>query len=122
MTYIDGMMAPVNAGGRDDYRAFAQKMGAVFREYGALRVVDSWGSDVPDGKRTDMKRAVAAEEGETVAFGWVEWPDKATRDAAWEKIMKDPRMGPENHGAMPMDGARMIFGGFEVVSDIGAAA
>jgi uncharacterized protein YbaA (DUF1428 family) len=43
-------------------------------------------------------------------FSWVEWPDKATRDAGMEKFMQDPRM--EAASACPFDGKRMIFGGF----------
>ena len=40
------------------------------------------------------------------------WPDKATRDKGWEKIMADPEMQP---GAQPMpfDGKRMFWGGFK---------
>ena len=45
-----------------------------------------------------------------MVFSWIEWPDKATRDAGMEKVMKDPRMDVANE--MPFDGKRMIFGGF----------
>ena len=114
MAYIDGVMAPTKADDRDAFIAAAKTTAALFREYGATRVVDGWGADVPDGTRTDMKRAVAAEPGEIVTFGWIEWPDKATRDAAWGKLMADPRM---QGMTMPFDGKRMIFGGFEVVSE-----
>ena len=41
--------------------------------------------------------------------------DPATRDAAWEKLMKDDRMMAVD---MPFDGKRMIFGGFEVVLEL----
>ena len=114
MAYIDGVMTPTKAGDRDAFIAAARKMAALFREYGATRVADGWGSDVPNGKQTDMKRAVAAEPGEVVTFGWVEWPDKPTRDTAWAKLMADERMKDMQ---MPFDGRRMIFGGFELVSD-----
>jgi uncharacterized protein YbaA (DUF1428 family) len=73
---------------------------------------------VPDGKVTDFRRAVQANDDEAVVFSWVEWPDKATRDAAMgkmEELMKtDPRMNPEKN-PMPFDGKRMIFGGFAPV-------
>ena len=75
------------------------------------------GDDVPHGKQTDFYRAVAAKEDEAVLFSWIEWPDKAARDAGMQKVMEDPRMGPDN--PMPFDGARMIFGGFSPVLDIG---
>ncbi|GHC97202.1 hypothetical protein GCM10007320_51810 [Pseudorhodoferax aquiterrae] len=57
---------------------------------------------------------------ETVAFSWVEWPDKATRDAGMKKMMEDPRMDPSAPGnpPMPFDGKRMIFGGFAQVVEV----
>jgi uncharacterized protein YbaA (DUF1428 family) len=76
--------------------------------------VDGWGDDVPDGKTTDFRRAVQAEAGESVVFGWVEWPSKAVRDEAWQKIMADPRM--ENLKP-PFDGKRMVYGGFAPILD-----
>ena len=80
------------------------------------RVVECWGDDVPEGKVTDFRRSVQAKEGESVVFSWVEWPDKATRDAGMEKFMKDPRM--EAAGEMPFDGKRMIFGSFAPVVEL----
>ena len=89
----------------------------MFLEYGATRVLECWGDDVPKGKQTDFQRAVQAKDDETVVFSWIEWPDKATRDAGMEKVMKDPRMSPEKN-PMPFDGMRMIFGGFTPVVEV----
>ena len=61
---------------------------------------------------------MAAKDDEAVLFSWIEWPDKATRDAGMKQVMDDPRMGPDN--PMPFDGARMIYGGFAPVVDLGA--
>jgi uncharacterized protein YbaA (DUF1428 family) len=118
MTYVDGMMAPAEAESREAYTAFAKSMAAVFRDHGATRVVDCWGDDVPDGKITDMKRAVAAKAGEVVGFGWIEWPDKATRDAGWNSAMADPRMRPPGDANAGFDPKRMIYGGYAVISDL----
>ena len=98
-------------GNKEAYRAMAAKAAGMFKEYGATRVVEAWGDDVPDGKVTDFRRAVKAEDGENVVFSWVEWPDKATRDAGWAKVMADERMKPD-HDNMPFDGKRMFWGGF----------
>ncbi|MBU6207484.1 MAG: DUF1428 family protein [Alphaproteobacteria bacterium] len=116
MSYIDGMIVAVPRASKSDYIEFAHKMNALFLEYGATRLVDAWGEDVPHGKQTDFHRAVAATEDETVVFSWIEWPDKATRDAAWGKIMEDPRM--KSAEKPPYEGSRLIYGGFEALIDI----
>ena len=57
---------------------------------------------------------------EKVVFSWFEYPSKAARDAANEKMMSDPRM--KDMGAnMPFDGKRMIMGGFDAIVEEGAA-
>ncbi len=115
MSYIDGFVIAAPTADKQKFLDHAKRMDAIFLELGALRVVEGWGEDVPDGKQTDFKRAVAAKFDETVVFSWIEWPDKAARDAAMIKMRTDPRMMAE---PMPFDGARMIFGGFDVVVDI----
>ena len=91
MTYIDGFLTAVPAANKDAYRAHAREALPIFKEYGATRMVETWGDDVPDGKVTDFRRAVKAEAGEVVVFSWVEYPDRAARDRANEKMMTDPR-------------------------------
>jgi uncharacterized protein YbaA (DUF1428 family) len=93
-------------------------------ELGATRILECWGDNVPEGKMTDFHRAVQANDDETIVFSWIEWPDKATRDAAMSKMgemtKSDDRMNPEKN-PMPFDGKRMIFGGFTPVVELGAA-
>ena len=119
MTYIDGFVIPVPAGKKQAYREHADKAWQLFKEYGARRVVECWGDDVPDGKVTDFRRAVKVQDGENVVFGWIEWPSKAMRDAANKKMMADPRMKMED---VPFDGKRLIYGGFELLLDSGELA
>ena len=107
--YIDGFVTPVTPGNRKTYVAMAEKVAAKFLAHGAVRSSENWGDDVPDGKVTDFRRSVKAEADEAIVFSWVEWPDKAVRDAGWEKMRADPDMWPE---AMPFDGKRMVSGGF----------
>ena len=114
--YVDGFVLPVAHANREAYLALAEKAAAKFEEYGALRIVETWGDDIPDGKLTDFRRAVKAEEGENVVFSWIEWSDRAARDEAWPKIMADPDMHPD-HGNMPFDGKRMFWGGFDMLLD-----
>jgi uncharacterized protein YbaA (DUF1428 family) len=114
--YIDGIAAPVPLANRAAFIDMASRTARLFREHGALRVVEGWGDDVPDGKITDFRRAVEAREGEAVVFSWIEWPSKQVRDEAWPKVRTDPRMQPDK-GTLPFDGQRMIYGGFATVLD-----
>jgi uncharacterized protein YbaA (DUF1428 family) len=116
MSYIDGFVMAVPDANRQAFIDHAGKFDPIFLEFGATRVLECWGDDVPDGKVTDFRRSVQAEEGESVVFSWVEWPDKATRDAGMEKFMQDPRM--QAAGDMPFDGKRMIYGGFAPVLEL----
>jgi len=117
MTYIDGFVIAVPEANKQKFIDHAELIDPIFKEFGALRVIECWADDVPDGKTTDFRKAVKAEPGEAVVFSWIEWPDKATRDAAMAKMMEDPRMNPEMN-PMPFDGMRMIYGGFAPVVDL----
>ncbi len=111
MNYIDGFVAAVPAANKEAYLKHAADMAVVLKEYGALKSIEAWGDDVPEGKLTSFTMAVKREEGEVVVFAWVEWASKAARDAGWAKAQVDPRMAAE----MPFDGKRMIYGGFQIV-------
>lgn len=117
MTHIAAFIAPVPTHKKDAYFDIAARLGPMFREFGALRVVECWGADVPDGKLTSFPMAVKLEEGETIVFSWIEWPDKQTADAAWPKMEQDERMMALMQDA-PLDGKRMIFAGFEQMLDM----
>lgn len=114
MSFLDITVVPVPTGNKAAYLDHSRKMTPFFKEHGALSVTEAWGEDIPEGKQTDFRRSVELKDGETVAVGWITWPDKATRDAGWEKLMSDERMMGVD---MPFDGKRMIFGGFEVVAE-----
>ena len=120
MSYIDGFVIAVPSANKQAFIDHARHFDALFLELGATRVVEAWGDDVPDGKVTDFRRAVQANGDETVAFSWIEWPDRATRDAGMKKMMEDPRMDPSNpdNPPAPFDGKRMIFGGFANVVEL----
>ena len=116
MSYIECFVAAVPNANEMEYKKHAANMAMVFKDHGAERVVDCWGSDVPDGDTTSFPLAVKANADETVALGWVEWTSKAARDEGMPKAMQDPRMGMEH---MPFDGKRLIFAGFNKFSEQG---
>ena len=117
MHYIDGFVAAVPDARRETYMRYAAEIATLLKQHGALRVVECWGDDVPEGQLTSFPMAVKREPGESVVFAWIVWPDKATRDAAHPKMAADPRTQPE-HNPMPFDSKRLIYGGFQMVLDV----
>ncbi|MCB1675757.1 MAG: DUF1428 domain-containing protein [Halioglobus sp.] len=127
MSYIDGFVIAVPTANKDKFIEHAKLGDSVFIDLGATRVIECWGDDVRAGKVTDFRRAVQARDDETVVFSWIEWPDKATRDAAYAKMTDwmnhpgkgNPRMDPEKN-PMPFDGQRLIYGGFAPLVELHA--
>ena len=117
MSYIDGFVLAVPTANKQAFIDHASAAAPLFRDFGATRLVENWGDDVPRGKVNDLYGAVQAKEDETVLFSWVEWPDKAARDAGVARMMTDERMG--NMGEMPFDGKRMIMAGFAPLHEDG---
>lgn len=114
MSYVDGYVMAVPTNNRDAFIKHAKEAAQVFKEHGALRVVECWGDDVPDGKVTSFPMAVKKKPDETVVFSWILWPSRQARDEGMKKAMNDPRLQPDKM-KMPFDGQRMIFGGFEPI-------
>lgn len=110
--YVDGFVAAVPTAGKAAYLQHATLAAQVFKEHGALSVVECWGDDVPEGTLTSFPLAVQRKDDETVVFSWVTWPSRSARDAGWKKVMEDPRM---RDTTMPFDGKRMVYGGFQMI-------
>ena len=118
---MQGFLIAVPEGNKEAYRKHAADAFPIFKDHGVTRLVEAWEEDVPDGELTDLRKAVKAEPGEKIVFSWMEFPSQEVARAMDEKMQSDPRM-QEMGETMPFDGKRMIFGGFETVSDVGAAA
>ena len=114
MSYVDGFVLAVPTANREEFARHARDAAAVFKEHGALKVVECWGDDVPEGELTSFPMAVKRKDDETVVFSWIAWPSKAARDEGMKKVMADPRLQPDRN-PMPFDGKRMIYGGFEAI-------
>ena len=117
--YVAGFVIPVPDEKMEAYRRWAERGSALFREYGCLEIVESWEDEVPDGKRTDFRRAVDAKPGEKIVFTWQVWPDKASLEAAEASMHDDPRFEPD--GEIPFDPGRLIYGGFAPIHVMGRA-
>lgn len=117
MSYVDGFVCAVPTQRQQEFRLHAERSAAVFKEHGALRVVECWGDNVPDGELTSFPKAVQKKEDETICFSWIVWPSKEERDAGMEKVLRDERMSPEDN-PMPFDGKRLIYGSFTTLVDV----
>jgi uncharacterized protein YbaA (DUF1428 family) len=130
MTYIDCFLTPVPRANRAQYEKLARISSEVVREYGALRVVESWldesGPDAStyhaDSARKSAENygtitiAAGAKSDETVVMSWIEWADKRSRDDGMEKVMSDPRMQFDDMEPV-FDGSRLIAAGFVPMLD-----
>lgn len=111
--YIEGFIIAVPDAKKNAYRDMAATAWPMFKAFGALRLVEAWADDVPNGKVTDFRRAVQAQPDEQVVFSFIEWPDKETRDAGQKRMMEQGF-----DGEMPFDGKRMIMGGFRPIIEL----
>jgi uncharacterized protein YbaA (DUF1428 family) len=112
--YVQGFVLGVKGDRKDDYIEVAKTMGALFMEFGALEITETWENDVPDGEQTDFRKAVAAESDEKIVFSWAVWESKEACDAAHAKMTEDDRF---KNMEMPdmIDGKRMILGSFDQI-------
>ena len=115
--YIDAYVIPVREENRQAYREMAEWFDALMVEWGAIEVVEAWELDVPEGKRTDFRKAVLAQDGEKIVLSWLLWPDKATADAAHERVHDEPRF--QQLTQIPFDGRRIIRAAFEPLLTLG---
>ncbi|MFY9289639.1 MAG: DUF1428 family protein [Methylorubrum rhodinum] len=117
MSYVDGFVLAVPKANLEAYRVVAANAAAVWKEHGALAVVEAVGDDVPYGELTSFPRAVQAKEDEVVVFSWIVHASREARDATNAKVMEDPRITCTME-TMPFDGKRMIFGGFTAIVEV----
>jgi len=120
MTYFEGFIVPVPEANKAAYQKHATDFAPLVQGVGVHRMVESWESDVPEGKVTDFRKAVDGKPDEKIVFSFFEYPSRTERDAANEKFMSDPRMA-EMGKDMPFDGKRMIMGGFEAIVEEGSS-
>ena len=115
--YVQGFLIAVPEEKKAEYVALAKRAADKFAEYGVTEIVETWEEDVTDGKVTDFRMATKAQEGEKIVFSWMVWLDRATCDAAAQKMQSDPFW--QDMADMPFDGMRMMWGGFSPVFTMG---
>ncbi len=117
VSYVDGFVVPVPKDKVEAYTAMARRAGEIWKEHGALAVVECLGDDLPYGEVTSFPRAVQVTEDETVVFSWIVYPSRAARDEINAKVMADERLKADMAN-MPFDTKRMILGGFETIVEL----
>ncbi|MGZ9188151.1 MAG: DUF1428 domain-containing protein [Candidatus Binatia bacterium] len=116
MRYVDGYVLPVPKKNLAAYRRMAQTAGKVWRDHGAIEYVECVVDDVKPGKHTSFPQSVKLKPGETVIFAYIVYKSRAQRDRVNAKVMNDPRLAKMmDPKAMPFDGKRMFWGGFNVM-------
>lgn len=116
--YVDGYVIPIKKDRIEDYRKLARDAGQVWKEYGALEVVECVAEDVKPGKVTSFPQSVKLEDDETVVFSWITYESREARDRINKQVMEDPRIANMDPMSMPIDGKRMIWGGFETLVEL----
>jgi uncharacterized protein YbaA (DUF1428 family) len=117
MAYVDGFVLPVPKKNLPAYKRMAQKAGRIWQEYGALEYWECVGDDLDVKMGRPFPRQLRLKPGETVVFSWIVYRSRAHRDQVNAKVMKDPRLGSME--GMPFDVKRMVYGGFDVLVELG---
>jgi uncharacterized protein YbaA (DUF1428 family) len=114
--YVTSFVIPVQKKKLDTYRKTARKFAKLWKEHGALEVVECAAEDAKKGKLTSFPQSVKLKRNETVVISWVSFKSRKHRDKVMANLMADPRarklMNPTD---MPGDGKRMFWGGFDVM-------
>ncbi len=136
MAYVDGYFIPVRRDQREAYEAFSAKVAAIYREHGALRIVDCWTDEEPqrnevfhaEGARAALDEASEGARDFRTAAG--SGPDKAVV-LSWDRVARqggtgswagagapaDPRLQPGEDDEVIFEGRRLISGGFAMILD-----
>ncbi len=112
MPYAECFILPVVAARFEEYRTLAVESAAIWKELGALSVMEAKAENAPVGELTSFPRSVQLRDEELVVVSYITFRDRAHRDQVMEAAMKDPRFERIMREA-PTDGKRMIWGGFE---------
>ena len=113
MAYIDSFILPVATRDVAAYTKVSRKMARLYMDHGAVEYREWLAEDVKPGKLTSFPQAVKLKPGETVVVAYIMFKSRAHRDKVQAKVMADPRMQAlMPPGVIPVDGKRMILGGF----------
>lgn len=117
--YVDGFVIVVPKKKLEAYKKLAKKAGKIWKEYGALDYVETYGEDLKIKFGTPFSKLAGAKGSDIVIFSYITYKSKKHRDAVNKKVMADGRVSelcsPKD---MPFDMQRMSYGGFEAFVDL----
>ena len=119
MAYVDGFLVPVPKSKVKAYKKIAQKAAKIWKEHGALEVIEAVADDVKPGKWTSFPQAVKLKKNEIVVFSYIVYKSRSQRDRTLKKVMSDKRLKFDMKD-MPFDGKRMMWGGFKPIVSVKA--
>jgi len=117
-SYIDGFVLPVPRNHLEEYAGVAQKVAAIWKEYGASSYFEFVGDDLHLEGTRSFAELVDLKPDEVVIFGWVVFPSKKVRDQANREVPSDLRMAEllaplTDPNRLIFDAGRMVYGGFK---------
>ena len=114
--YVDGFVLPVPKDKIDLYRSMAEGAAKVWREHGALEYRECIAEDMDAKEMVSFLQMAGAGPDETVAFAWIVFESRASRDEVNAKVMADERLKDMcGKGEVPFDYKRMAYGGFQTL-------
>ena len=132
MVIADITVVPVPTERKAAYLDFSQRMAEVYRDHGAISVVDYWqssesadpaefhaeGTSYEAGELKSIADLARADAGESVVVSVMTWPSREVRDRGTAAASRDPRVTATLDEEPVFDGARVIGDSFEVAVSV----
>lgn len=132
MVIADITVVPVPRERKAAYLDFSRRMAEVYRDHGALSVVDYWQSTDPadeagfhadgasyePGELRNFADLARADAGESVVVSVMMWPSREARDRGVAAATQDPRVLATFDEEPVFDGARVIGESFEIAMSV----
>lgn len=115
--YIDGFVFPIRRDRVEEYKRVAEAVAEIWKEHGAIDYLEFVGDDMNREGTRSFVDLVAADDDETVVFGWVVFESREARDLTNDRVEADQRMADLvapliDPSTQVFDAKRMAYGGF----------
>lgn len=132
MVIADITIVPVSTERRVAYLDFSKRMAEVYRDHGAISVVDYWqssesadpadfhadGASYEPGELKSIADLAGTSAGESVVVTVTTWPSREVRDRGTAAATSDPRVLETLDEEPVFDGGRVIGDRFEIAMSV----